>query len=113
MYASPRARDVLDARFVRGIGCLMRTVNSCLLYTSKKNQKTEVTSHYDIGNDFYKLWLDETMSYSCGYFRNENDSLRQAQENKVDYILDVYKRQAKSSTGNSPGASGRMAWRIC
>lgn len=46
-----------------------------------------MTSHYDIGNDFYKLWLDETMSYSCGYFRNENDSLRQAQENKVDYIL--------------------------
>ncbi len=44
-----------------------------------------MTSHYDIGNDFYKLWLDETMSYSCGYFRNENDSLRQAQENKVDY----------------------------
>ena len=60
-----------------------------LLYPalSKKNQKTEVTSHYDIGNDFYKLWLDETMSYSCGYFRSENDSLRQAQENKVDYIL--------------------------
>ena len=36
--------------------------------TSKKNQEKEVTSHYDIGNDFYKLWLDETMSYSCGYF---------------------------------------------
>lgn len=33
--------------------------------TSKKNQEKEVTSHYDIGNDFYKLWLDETMSYSC------------------------------------------------
>ena len=32
--------------------------------TSKKNQEKEVTSHYDIGNDFYKLWLDETMSYS-------------------------------------------------
>ncbi|QBE97309.1 Cyclopropane-fatty-acyl-phospholipid synthase [Blautia producta] len=55
--------------------------------TAKKNQQKEVQSHYDIGNDFYKLWLDDTMSYSCGYFLNENDSLYQAQVNKVDYIL--------------------------
>lgn len=54
---------------------------------SKKNQEKEVTSHYDLGNDFYKLWLDETMSYSCGYFRSPEDTLYQAQKNKVDYIL--------------------------
>ena len=60
-----------------------------LLFTSKsiKNQEKEVSSHYDIGNDFYKLWLDETMSYSCGYFKKEEDSLYQAQVNKVDHIL--------------------------
>ena len=55
--------------------------------TSKKNQKKEVTSHYDIGNDFYELWLDETMSYSCAYFKNESDTLYEAQKNKVHYIL--------------------------
>lgn len=55
--------------------------------SSKKNQKQEVTSHYDIGNDFYRLWLDETMSYSCGYFRKEEDSLYQAQLNKIDHTL--------------------------
>lgn len=55
--------------------------------TSKKNQQKEVQSHYDIGNDFYKLWLDETLSYSCGYFRREEDTLHQAQVNKVEYIL--------------------------
>lgn len=55
--------------------------------TAKKNQKKEVQSHYDIENDFYKLWLDETMSYSCGYFLHEDDTLYQAQVNKVDYIL--------------------------
>lgn len=55
---------------------------------TKKNQKKEVQSHYDIGNDFYSLWLDETMSYSCGYFRHGDDSLEQAQRNKVDYILE-------------------------
>ena len=60
-----------------------------LLFPSmtKKNQEKEVRSHYDIGNDFYRLWLDETMSYSCGYFLHEDDTLYQAQGNKVDYIL--------------------------
>ena len=55
---------------------------------SKANQSKEVSSHYDIGNDFYKLWLDETMSYSCGYFKNPDDTLYQAQVNKVDRILE-------------------------
>lgn len=55
--------------------------------SAKKNQQKEVQSHYDIGNDFYRLWLDETMSYSCGYFLHEDDTLYQAQVNKVDYIL--------------------------
>ncbi|MDD3361561.1 MAG: cyclopropane-fatty-acyl-phospholipid synthase [Hespellia sp.] len=55
--------------------------------TAKSNQKQEVTSHYDIGNDFYKLWLDKTMSYSCGYFLHEDDSLYQAQLNKIEYTL--------------------------
>ena len=65
--------------------------------TSKRNQKQEVSSHYDIGNDFYSLWLDETMSYSCGYFRNPDDSLYQAQVNKVDYILEkLYLKEGMS-----------------
>ena len=61
-----------------------------LIFSSltKKNQQKEVSSHYDIGNDFYKMWLDETMSYSCGYFLHEDDTLYQAQKNKVDYILE-------------------------
>lgn len=54
---------------------------------SKKNQEKEVKSHYDIGNEFYKLWLDDTMSYSCGYFKNPENTLYQAQVNKVAYIL--------------------------
>lgn len=55
---------------------------------TKKVQEKEVTSHYDIGNDFYKLWLDDTLSYSCAYFKNPDDSLYAAQVNKVGYILE-------------------------
>ncbi len=70
-----------------------------LIFTStgKKNQQKEVQSHYDIGNDFYKLWLDKTMSYSCGYFKHEDDTLEQAQINKVDYILEkLYLKEGMS-----------------
>ncbi len=60
-----------------------------LIFTplNQKNQKKEVSSHYDIGNDFYKLWLDETMNYSCGYFDREDNTLFEAQVNKTDRIL--------------------------
>ena len=60
-----------------------------LIFTSRntKNQKEEVQSHYDIGNDFYQLWLDETMSYSCAYFKQESDSLYTAQVQKAERIL--------------------------
>ncbi|MDO5713354.1 MAG: cyclopropane-fatty-acyl-phospholipid synthase family protein [Tissierellia bacterium] len=65
--------------------------------SSKKNQLEEVQSHYDIGNDFYALWLDKTLSYSCGYFKHEDDSLYQAQVNKVDYILEkLYLKEGMS-----------------
>lgn len=55
---------------------------------TKKKQAEEVQSHYDIGNDFYKLWLDDTMCYSCAYFKTPKDTLYQAQVNKVDRILE-------------------------
>ena len=55
--------------------------------TSMKKQKEEVSYHYDLGNDFYSLWLDETMSYSCAYFKNENDSIYEAQMNKIHHLL--------------------------
>jgi len=52
-----------------------------------KTSKENIAFHYDIGNDFYKLWLDDTMTYSCGYFKNDTDTLNQAQTNKVQHIL--------------------------
>jgi cyclopropane-fatty-acyl-phospholipid synthase len=52
-----------------------------------KKNKENIKHHYDIGNDFYQLWLDDTMTYSCGYFASDDDTLTQAQKNKVHYIL--------------------------
>jgi cyclopropane-fatty-acyl-phospholipid synthase len=45
-----------------------------------------VAHHYDLGNEFYKLFLDEGMQYSCAYFLNDDDTLEQAQQNKLRLI---------------------------
>jgi cyclopropane-fatty-acyl-phospholipid synthase len=54
---------------------------------SKARQAANVRHHYDLGNDFYRLWLDRSMTYSCAYFRTPGDSLEQAQRQKVEHIL--------------------------
>jgi cyclopropane-fatty-acyl-phospholipid synthase len=47
-----------------------------------------IHEHYDLGNDFYKLWLDESMTYSCALFRGDDSkSLREAQQDKYQRIL--------------------------
>ena len=50
---------------------------------SKKN----VTHHYDISEKLYDLFLDEKRQYSCAYFKNENDTLENAQSNKINHII--------------------------
>ena len=42
--------------------------------------------HYDVSTDFYRLWLDSNMVYSCGYFESEDNTLDRAQLDKLDYI---------------------------
>jgi cyclopropane-fatty-acyl-phospholipid synthase len=58
-----------------------------LLAHSKKRDKESIEYHYDVSNAFYKLFLDERMVYSCGYFKTPDDSLDQAQLQKLDHIL--------------------------
>jgi cyclopropane-fatty-acyl-phospholipid synthase len=45
-----------------------------------------IAYHYDLTPEFFSLFLDESLTYSCGYFKNEDDSLDQAQRNKYDHI---------------------------
>lgn len=51
-----------------------------------RKDKDYIQFHYDLGNDFYKLFLDSEMVYSCGYFTQSNNSLDQAQFDKLDMI---------------------------
>ena len=49
--------------------------------------KNNASHHYDISEKLYDLFLDEKRQYSCGYFKNNNDSLEIAQNNKIDHII--------------------------
>jgi cyclopropane-fatty-acyl-phospholipid synthase len=53
---------------------------------SKERDRQAVTYHYNISNDFYRLWLDGNMVYSCAYFDAPGEDLDAAQERKLDYI---------------------------
>ena len=46
-----------------------------------------VSHHYDISDDLYDLFLDPKRQYSCAYFKNENDTLEEAQNNKIQHII--------------------------
>ena len=68
---------------------LILPINS---YIHRKRQNTlsgskqNILAHYDLSNHFYKLWLDETMTYSCGVFKNEKSTLKEASVEKLDRI---------------------------
>lgn len=73
----------------RRIGWLAR-----LLAHTRRGDHAAIQYHYDISNAFYQLFLDQRMVYSCAYFKHPNDTLDQAQLNKLDYILDKVRLQA-------------------
>ncbi len=53
---------------------------------SRERDRAAISYHYDLSPDFYALWLDHRMVYSCAYFLTGNDNLDTAQEQKLDYI---------------------------
>ena len=53
---------------------------------TREGSKKNIAYHYDLGNDFYRLFLDPTLAYSCAYYENSEDSLETAQRRKFDVI---------------------------
>jgi cyclopropane-fatty-acyl-phospholipid synthase len=53
---------------------------------SLERDRAAIAYHYDVSNEFYELWLDEQMTYSCAYYRDEADTLEQAQTQKFELI---------------------------
>lgn len=85
-------------RFVTG-NKLARTVSSLsylLRLNTVKGSKKNIHAHYDLGNKFYKLWLDQTMTYSAALYKTDTDSLEQAQHQKYDRMIECL----NSKSGN-------------
>jgi cyclopropane-fatty-acyl-phospholipid synthase len=53
---------------------------------TRKGSRINIAAHYDLGNDFYALFLDETLTYSCGIFEREGSTLKEASIAKYDLI---------------------------
>ena len=83
-----RNRDVLDtmdsglARLSAPLQKLFHALNRNTRHGSRRN----IAAHYDLGNDFYQLWLDQKMMYSSAYFESQNTSLEDAAIAKLDRI---------------------------
>ena len=61
-----------------------------------KGSKKNIESHYDLGNNFYKIWLDKSLTYSSALFLKNNSTLYEAQVNKYKRISDILKTQSSN-----------------
>ena len=77
---------------------------------SRTGARKNIEAHYDLGNDFYRLWLDETMAYSCALFA-EGDDLRAAQERKYARLAELLElRPGMSLVEIGTGWGGFAIW---
>ena len=64
-------------------------VRHALNRNTRRGSRRNIARHYDLGNEFYKNWLDASMTYSAGLFSDARQSLKDAQEAKLDRVLDL------------------------
>ncbi len=69
-----------------------------LTANSVSQSKKNIHAHYDLGNDFYQQWLDDTLTYSSGFYKTGQESLTEAQQNKFESLL----------KGNEPQSGDRV-----
>ncbi len=97
-WTSPNPADVVRL-FVRnqdvlvgmesGLARLSRpflALYHALRRNSEKGSRDNIRAHYDVSNDFFALFLDDTMTYSCGIFENQETTLREASIAKIDHL---------------------------
>jgi cyclopropane-fatty-acyl-phospholipid synthase len=63
-----------------------------LIYTNTREiSKKNISAHYDLGNEFFSTWLDKTLTYSCGIFNSNDETLEKAQINKYNKLINLMK----------------------
>ncbi len=82
LEAVPLAERIANAT---GSNTAQRVARMLLKHSSRQD-RADIGYHYDVGNEFYRLWLDERMVYSCAYFKSGEESIDEAQRAKLDHI---------------------------
>ena len=62
---------------------------------TKKKSKKYISKHYDLGNEFFSIWLDKTLTYSSAIYENEGDDLEKAQKNKYQKLINLLQIKEK------------------
>jgi cyclopropane-fatty-acyl-phospholipid synthase len=73
---------VLDLKF-------LNFIKNKFIKNTKSRSKENIAKHYDLGNDFFSLWLDETLTYSSAIFDDQNINLSDAQNNKYQKLINL------------------------
>ena len=95
---------------------LSRKINR-VLHLSNHNtrwgSRRNIAAHYDLGNDFYQLWLDSSMTYSSALFKEDDETLEQAQNNKYQSIIDLMDVKSEHSVLEMGCGWGGFARSLC
>ncbi|MEI4235218.1 cyclopropane-fatty-acyl-phospholipid synthase family protein [Roseovarius sp. D22-M7] len=80
--------DIYDGFPGKGLLRLVEQARQALRGNTRRQARRNIAAHYDLGNDFYRLWLDETMTYSSAMFTTGQESLESAQTAKYASLID-------------------------
>ena len=76
---------------------IINFLKSKIIKNTKNRSKENIAKHYDLGNDFFSLWLDDTLTYSSAIFDNKKQALSEAQNNKYQKLINLLKPKDNSS----------------
>ena len=68
-----------------------RQIKNKIIKNTKSRSKENIAKHYDLGNEFFSLWLDDTLTYSSAIFNENSKNLSEAQNNKYQKLIDLIK----------------------
>ncbi len=89
------ARSLGDVARAGGVARLAARVGHLLRRNHRPGARRNIAAHYDLGNDFYRAWLDDTLTYSSAIFARSDETLEAAQAHKLGAVLE--------RTGAGPG----------
>jgi len=72
-------------------------LNKLILTNTRERSKKNISAHYDLGNEFFSVWLDKTLTYSCGIFNSSDETLEKAQINKYNKLINLLKPKPGSN----------------